>query len=323
MLKSLDYTYAVARIRALEVSLLDNVFIEQLLSCENYDMCISLLSEKGFGDGNCNDALSMLKREEEKIWEVIYDIAPEKSVFDVFFYPKIYHNLKAAIKQVCTETENENIFYDDCQITGEQMLSIIKNKDFDKLFGNMPEVAKEAYQTLLHNRDGQLCDIIIDKATLEAIYQAGKKSNENIIKEYANDFVAIADIKMAIRAQKTNKSLDFIKRSLVHCDSINIDNLANSALKGIDGISNYLLGTEYASSVEALKKSPSAFEIWCDNRMIQNMQSQKYKSFSIGPLVAYIIARENEIKTVRIILTGKQNNFPAEAIRERIRQMYV
>ncbi len=35
------------------------------------------------------------------------------------------------------------------------------------------------------------------------------------------------------------------------------------------------------------------------------------------------VSRQNEIKTVRIILTGKQNEFPDEAIRERIREMYV
>ena len=39
------------------------------------------------------------------------------------------------------------------------------------------------------------------------------------------------------------------------------------------------------------------------------MQPQKYESFSVGPLVAYVLARENEIKTVRIILSGKQNGF--------------
>ena len=38
---------------------------------------------------------------------------------------------------------------------------------------------------------------------------------------------------------------------------------------------------------------------------------------------AYVLARENEIKTVRIILSGKQNGFSEESIRERVREMYV
>ena len=65
------------------------------------------------------------------------------------------------------------------------------------------------------------------------------------------------------------------------------------------------------------------FERWCDNRMTETMKAQKYETFSVGPLLAYLLARENEIKTVRIILTGKQNGFPENALRERIREMYV
>ena len=40
-------------------------------------------------------------------------------------------------------------------------------------------------------------------------------------------------------------------------------------------------------------------------------------------VIAYVIARQNEIKTVRIILSGKQNELPDDSIRERVRKMYV
>ena len=76
-------------------------------------------------------------------------------------------------------------------------------------------------------------------------------------------------------------------------------------------------------AAEALKESDTAFERWCDNRVIRTIRSQKYRAFSAGPLAAYVLARENEIKTVRMILTGKQNGLPDQAIRERVREMYV
>ena len=44
------YTYAVARIRALEVSLLTNAVIEQLLACKSAEQALQLLVEKGWGD---------------------------------------------------------------------------------------------------------------------------------------------------------------------------------------------------------------------------------------------------------------------------------
>ena len=319
------YTYAVARIRALEVSLLTNAVIEQLLACKSAEQALQLLVEKGWGDLTAGtlDADEVLNKEEEKMWQTIREVAPDMHVFDVLSLPKLYHNLKAAIKEVCTEVENKNIFYDDCEIPGEEMFALVQNKEFDKLPGNMSATAREAFDTLLHTRDGQLCDLIIDRATLEAMLEAGKKSSEKIIEEYAQTAVAIADIKIAVRSQKTGKNAEFMKKAMVNCSEINVDQLTQAALAGAEEIAQYLEGTSYREGADALRISPSAFERWCDNKMTDSMRSQKYESFSVGPLLAYLLARQNEIKTVRIILTGKQNEFPDEAIRERIREMYV
>ena len=319
------YTYAVARIRALEVSLLTNAVIEQLLACKSAEQALQLLVEKGWGDLTAGtlDADEVLNKEEEKMWQTIREVAPDMHVFDVLSLPKLYHNLKAAIKEVCTEVENKNIFYDDCEISGEEMFALVQNKEFDKLPGNMPGTAREAFDTLLHTRDGQLCDLIIDRATLEAMLEAGKKSGEKIIEEYAQTAVAIADIKIAVRSQKTGKNAEFMKKAMVNCSEINVDQLTQAALAGAEEIAQYLEGTSYREGADALRISPSAFERWCDNKLTDSMRSQKYESFSVGPLLAYLLARQNEIKTVRIILTGKQNEFPDEAIRERIREMYV
>ena len=319
------YTYAVARIRALEVSLLTYAVIEQLLACKSAEQALQFLVEKGWGDLTAGtlDADEVLNKEEEKMWQTIREVAPDMHVFDVLSLPKLYHNLKAAIKEVCTEVENKNIFYDDCEIPGEEMFALVQNKEFDKLPGNMSATAREAFDTLLHTRDGQLCDLIIDHATLEAMLEAGKKSGEKIIEEYAQTAVAIADIKIAVRSQKTGKNAEFMKKAMVNCSEINVNQLTQAALAGAEEIAQYLEGTSYREGADALRISPSAFERWCDNKMTDSMRSQKYESFSVGPLLAYLLARQNEIKTVRIILTGKQNEFPDEAIRERIREMYV
>ena len=318
------YTYAVARIRALEVSLFSNAVIEQLLACRTAEEALRFVMEKGWGDpAGEADIDTVLKREEEKVWEVIRDVAPDMKVFDVLSYPKLYHNLKAAVKEVCTEKETPGIFYDDCGIPGREMLRIIENREFSRLPGNMGRVAEEALDTLLHTRDGQLCDVMIDKAALEAVYEAGKRSGEPIIENYADAMVAIADIKIAVRSRKTGKSGDFMRSAMAECRSVNAEQLIRAALSGEEEIARYLEGTSYAGGADALRESPSAFERWCDNRMTEMLKTQKYEAFSVGPLLGYLIARENEIKTVRIILTGKQNGFSDDAVRERIREMYV
>ena len=110
--------------------------------------------------------------------------------------------------------------------------------------------------------------------------------------------------------------------SLAECKTLNRTALMKVALVGIDELDDYLAGTDYADGVAEFTKSMSAFERWCDNLMIKRMRNQKWNPFGIDPLAAYVLACESERKSVRIILSGKLNGLPEDAIRERIRETY-
>ncbi len=319
-----QYTYAVARIRSKELGLLNNQFLEQLLAAKSYGECLKLLADKGWGGDEHLTAEEILMREREKTWSLIGELVDDLSVFDVFLYANDYHNLKAAIKLVCSgQEEHGNIFLSQATIPPEQVLEAVRTHAFGDLPEHMRETAQEAFESLLHTKDGQLCDLIVDRGALDAIHQTGKQATNELLRLYAEITVAAADIKIAVRAQKTGKPLDLIKRALAPCDTLDVDRLAYAAVGGVDAICAYLEGTSYADAVPELKTSPSAFERWCDNLLIRKIKPQQYNAFTIGPLAAYILARENEIKTVRIILSGKLNHLSEESIRERLREMYV
>ena len=71
---------------------------------------------------------------------------------------------------------------------------------------------------------------------MEVIYKAGQEADASIIRDYAESTVAVADIKIAVRSQKTAKTLEFMKRALAPCGSLNTDRLAAAALSGMDAI---------------------------------------------------------------------------------------
>lgn len=324
-MSDMKYTYAVARIRAMEMSLFSSAVIEQLLAMKSYESCLQFLVERGWGDTDTPlEAEAILSREKEKTWGVVKELLKgDEEILAVLSYQNLYHNLKAAIKESTASKRHGALYFEDCAIGGSKMCRIVAEQDWQALPAHMRAAAQEAYDTFLHTGDGQLCDIIVDRAALEAIYQNGQAAKDEIIRDYAESTVAVADIKIAVRSQKTAKTLDFMKRAMAPCRSLNAERLAAAALGGLEAICGYLEGTVYAGGAQALKESPSAFERWCDNQLIETIKPQKYNPFTAGPLVAYVLARENEIKTVRIILTAKLNELPEEQIRERIREMYV
>ncbi len=320
----LNYVYAVARIRVREKSLLSDADILQMTGLKDEAAVISALLDKGWGDqASGRDPDRILTAEETKTRSLVKELGIDDSVFEVLSFPNLYHNLKAGIKEICTNVENEQAFYADDRFGRREMLRILKEKDYGALPEHMQKAAQKAYSLMLETQDGQMCDVVCDRACLEAMEEAGEKSKHAILRDYEESTVAVTDIKIAVRAEKTGKNITFLKEALAPCRSIDVEKLAASATESHEALLDFLSAHGYAEAAEALRTSASAFERWCDNRLIETIRPQKTNPFSIGPVVAYYLAKENEIKTVRIILTGKANGLSEEAIRERVREMYV
>ena len=202
------------------------------------------------------------------------------------------------------------------------MQQAVRENDFSLLPDVMAEAAKKATDALLTTRDGQRCDIILDRACLTAIHKTGKESKNALITAFSEFKVAAADIKIAARALHTGKSRAFLEESLAPCDTLDLEELIDAASKDTDTFYAYLSRTDYADGVKALKDGFSAFEKWCDDRqtaLVKEISRQDY--FTVAPLLGYVTARQNEISTVRIIISGKQNNLPDERIRARLRDL--
>lgn len=318
------YTYGVARIRALEASLFSGDVMNSLLQCGDFEDCMNFLRGKGWGNGNPEQSLEeMLQMEESRADKILHELVEDKEQCEILTINNEFHNLKAAIKKLCTDQKTQNIYFENTALAPEILEDCIRQGNYNMLPNNMSDSAKEATEILLRTGDGQLCDIIVDKASLEALKLAGEKSENHFIKDYAKLQLLIADIKIAVRCAAAGKDSEFSKKALVDCPGLNITELSQAVDNGVEGVTTYLDNIGFGEAVAALQKSKSAFECWCDNRVIDEMKSQKYESFSLGPILAYVLARKNEIKTVKIILSGKLNGFDDEFIKERIRKTYV
>ena len=298
--------------------------LEQLLTAKSYEDCLHLLHDRGWGSADSGeDGELILRNEQKKTWDFIRELMDDMSVFDVFLYSNDYHNLKVAIKSVYSDQKPDRFFIKNGTVDPWSILKSVTDRDLTLLPQSMREPAQEAFQTLLHTGDGQLCDFILDKASLQAVYAAGKASGNQLLEQYAEITVAAADIRIAVRCCKTEKPFELIRRSLAECDSVDSSVLAQAAAKNMEAICDYLNNTAYSQAAEALRQSESAFERWCDNAIIRMIRPQQFNPFTISPLAAYILARENEIKAVRMILSAKRNQLPEESVRERLREMYV
>ena len=94
-----EYIYGVARIRALESTLLTDEDVKSLAEAKDYNSALQMLKDKGWGSNTPNESLNdIIEIEKNKTREVIDDIIKDKDDKEVLIVEDEYHNLKTAIK---------------------------------------------------------------------------------------------------------------------------------------------------------------------------------------------------------------------------------
>ncbi len=323
-----EYIYAVTRIHTEERRLLNGQDMERLFLAQNAAECHRLLADKGWGAAGvpADDSDALLAFEEEKTWALVRELIGDLSPLEVLYRTNDFHNLKAAIKLVYSGQERENAqrcFLEPGAVSAEVVLQAARRNDFSELPPDLAEAGREAYDVLIHTADGQACEMVLDTAALVALDAAGRESAAPLLRFCAALRADEANIKAAARACRMGKGRDFLARAVAPSGSLDTQALIDAAAKSFDEICAYLSGTEYAGAVETLRDSLSAFECWCDNRLMESIRPQRYEYFTIEPLAAYILARENEIAMVRMLLTAKLNRLDGALVRKRWRQTYV
>lgn len=304
-----DYTYSVARIRAMEASLMSRQDIEQLISSSDYSGAERLLKDKGVG-------LS-----ENELWQQLDGIADEE-ITRVLKLPIDYHNIKASVKSVFSDTPAEDLLKDFGTTDKNLIYDAAKSREYSLLEQDLADTAEQAMKLLLRTHDGQLCDLFVDNAGLSALEKAAAETDDEFIKSYATLIADTANLRTAFRCAIMGKNRSFIENALYDGGSLNSDMIASAAEGGTDSFYEYVNSTAYSDGAQYIKESPYLFEKWCDDRITEFIATAKFDCFSAAPIIAYAYAKRMELKTVRLILSAKQSGLDSNIIRERVRRLY-
>ena len=297
-----DYAYAVARIRANELSLLSGADVEQLLCAPDMAAAESILAAKGYAVSLGLDAALSAKLSEA--WQLIAeslprreDMSPGTGDLDFLIIKNDFHNLKARLKAMFTGGAPQAHLMLPAVFADREIGELLQARRFGELPECMAECAQEAYDLLARTMDGQLADTVIDRQCLETILMMAKASRCEFIEGLAMKICGFANAKIVLRAEKTGKGQVFLDRALCACPPVDIP--------------------------EEARRSAAAFEKYCDDALIEYAAPAKNEHFGIKPAAAYFLAKEAEIKTLRIVMTCKANGVPADEIRKRARLLYV
>ncbi len=314
-MSGIKYAKAVAALRAMESSLLSRNDIDQLIASRSKAEMNALLASKK----NTDTPQSTLK----DVWELIRNYAPDCEELKILLYRNDFHNLKAVIKAMIHNRDPKIYYIEPSNVSLEILTEAIRKKEYELLPEHMRQTAEEAYDLVTETLDGQLSDTLIDRSCLEAMQEDAAKSGGEFMQRYAELTAAAADIKTAYRCSLLKKQYPFIEKALCGTKELEKGDLARAAAEGTEALFAVLENSGYSEAAALLKESPAKFEKWCDDIIVELAETARMRAFGPEPLAAYFIAKEAEIKDIRILTVCKESGADNDTITERMRKLYV
>ena len=325
-----EYAFVSAKVRSLESGLVSRAQLERMLASESSDEAFAVLRENGFSQkgrvtaASCEDTLlAALKAGLDAVKSGL----PHPGVMKVFEYPYDCNNIKAAIKCGFRGIDPTPMLFDTGSVSASTVVEACEKRDFSALPENMAKAAAEAIYAFKKTGNPQSIDFILDRACFLDIAACAKEYRIPYITKYCTASADLTDFMICLRVLRMRCGAygdTLVPAALVDGGSIGREEFRKAFRAGEEELFA-LIGKKYPYITENCRPGCDLeiIERTCDNCRLRFSEAGKHVTMGIEVPVSYILALENEIKNVRIILAGKDAALPEDRIRERLRDCYV
>ena len=318
--------YGVARVRCHEKGLLTPERIARLVDASAED-AVRQLVEAGYGsmaEATIEDADRLINSELNETYSLVREVSFKPDVTDVFLMKADVHNLKLLLKLRLIGSSETPALMQGGNYRTETLEQMVRDANYREL----PEELKAALQKLEQSFQSQVdpvaVSVALDCAYTEYAYRVG----DAFTKEYFRVQADFNNVLSLLRLRAMNAGADKLRAVLLPEGYISQSKLLANMDAPLDSLGK-TVGTGPARDgiirgIDAMIKtgSISAVEKERDNTLMRMADIGKSTFDSIAPVVGYLLAREQEAKCIRLILTAKRNDLDDTIIKERLRELY-
>ena len=329
-----NYLYAGARIRVLENALVGQERLEKLLACESVDACAALLDEWNFGivrnpeTGVFDREATLTARLSDGYREVLSS-ADGVAFAKIWLLPYDCNNIKSAIKCLRRGLDCDRMLI---RLYGGIPTETVRTAVEKREFGLLPEpfatAARDACGQLERTGDPRVVDSVLDRACYAGMLALAKESGVPLAEKLVVRRIDLTNAMIALRGCRMGGEVG--RRTLgeffLPGGKVGEPDLASWSEAGEETLHSRLHHTDcerFAKRAAETDGTAAALERAADDELMEVAREAKMVSFGAEILVGYLIAREYEVKNLRILLAGKSVGLTTDALRERMRLSYV
>ncbi len=325
-----SYVYAVARVRALENGLIGRDKMMRMAE-GSLDDVLRTLVESGYGDmpeADITQCEMMIENERKRTALLIKEITPKEELTNLFLLKTDIHNLKILLKARLLGSTKEPGLLSGGVYDAARLASAVRDRDYRDLAGVLKEELDALEKELMLKEDPRKVSVRLDQMYHLFAAETLKKHKNAFAGAYFRALADFDNVLALLRVRAMDQDRELLYDAILEGGSIAKSTLLDAFEQPEEILIKQLTTGEFST---ALAKGFEAFtrtgqigslEKVRDDALITLAKRDKYDVMTIGPVIGYLLARDQEAKCIRLLVTAKRNGLPENIITERLRELY-
>ncbi len=319
-----EYAYACAEARVLETALLPRGVFVDMANAESFAAAVELLSGSEYAieadaDSAAIETMLLEWRSAVRAW--FADLMPSKETVMLMRSREDFANMRLAIRRVVTERPLGLDYSDDGCVPAEEFEEIFEQEEYTRLPDYLQDGVEAAVLAYYENKDIRQIDHAIDR--VEAAWRVRRAIETGCVfcLSLGRLQIDIHNLRtlMRLKAADRTERGHFLPDGFVERETF-IQGLdtAYEALAALFFATPYAELLDEAQSYFRAEQSFLRLEQKCDDHLMGFLKTTRQIAAGPQPVVAYLLTKEAEIRTMRMMLVGKKNGLSPKLMLDRL-----
>ena len=319
------YTFETAQVRVLEMQMLSQATLLDMANAENFAQAADLLSATEYALPQTSKTFAemenILMARRSAVRELFAVLCLDKPIVELFKARDDFANLRLAVRRTLTEKPVGTDYSDDGNFPPEQFEQVFEEDNYGLFPDYMAEAVEQAVLAYYQNKDVRRIDYAIDQCQTEYNLKKARQLKSIFLLGLFRIQIDLTNIRTMLRLKYTESEQPnvFLKGGFIALERLKggLD-IGYEAAGPLFFVTPYHRVVETGASYLMSDKSFLRAEQQCAEFLTGFLKSTIQITAGPQPIIAFLLMKENEIRTIRLILTAKKNFLDTKLILDRI-----
>lgn len=320
-----QYGFATAEVRVLESMMLSRATFADMANAESFEGALDLLSGSEYAMGSSvksfTEIETMLLERRSAVRNLFAELMLDEKLVDLLASRNDFSNMRLAIRRVVTEKAIGLDYSDNGNVPAEEFEEVFEQENYSRFPEYLQNAVEEAVLGYYQDKDIRRIDYGIDKVEAAYNLRRARELGSIFMMSLFRTQIDLTNIRTMLRLKMAERDE---KEFFLPGGFIETDRFVHGLDVGYEALGPLFYATPYHEVVDfgvSYLTSEQSFlhlERHCEEHLTGFLKTTQIISSGPQPVIAYLLMKENEIRTVRMVLTCKKNSLSTKLILDRL-----